>query len=103
MTKGRPVKVRIYARAVVGLLLIIVWALVALSGLVLWLAPSGPRSGTLSLLLGLSKSEWSDVHFWIAIATYVVTILHIIIDWKTLRGVVRYLTSAHRRDRISQQ
>jgi len=26
----------------------------------------------------------------------IVTLVHIIIDWKALRGVVRYLTSVHR-------
>jgi hypothetical protein len=98
MGKGRPVKVKIYARAVVALLLITAWGLVTLSGLVLWLAPAGPRSGRQSLLLGLTKSEWSDVHFWIAVAAFIVTVVHIIIDWKALRGVVRYLTSTHRKD-----
>ena len=102
MGKGRPVKVKIYARAVVALLLITTWGLVALSGLVLWLAPSGPRSGRQSLLLGLTKSEWSEVHFWIAVAAFVVTVVHIIIDWKALRGVVRYLTSTHRKDELLQ-
>jgi hypothetical protein len=98
MGKSRPIKTKIYARAVVALLLIALWSLAALSGLVLWLAPSGPRSGTQSLLLGLTKGEWSDVHFWIAVAAFVVTVVHIIIDWKALRGVVRYLTSTHRKD-----
>ena len=97
MGKGRPIKIKIYARAVVALLLITAWSLVALSGLVLWLAPSGSRSGRQLLLLGLTKGEWSDVHFWIAVATFVVTAVHIIIDWKALRGVVRYLTSTHRK------
>lgn len=96
MGKSRQIKVKIYARAVVAILLIAAWSLVAISGLVLWLAPSGPRSGRQLLLFELTKSGWSDVHFWIAIATIVVTIVHIIIDWKALRGVIRYLASIHR-------
>jgi uncharacterized RDD family membrane protein YckC len=97
MGKSRPIKIRIYARAVVALLLIALWSLAALSGLVLWLAPSGSHSGTQSLLLGLTKVEWTDVHFWIAVAAFVVTVVHIIIEWKVLRGLVRYLTSTHRK------
>jgi len=96
MVRSRRIKAKIYARAVVAIMLIAAWSLVAISGLVLWLAPSGPRSGRQLLLLGLTKSEWSDVHFWIAIATIVVTIVHVIIDWKALRGVIRYLASVHR-------
>ena len=57
MGKGRPIKVKISARAVVALLLITAWGLIALSGLVLWLAPSGSRSGRQSLLLGYPKGS----------------------------------------------
>jgi len=77
-------------------MLIAVWSFVAISGLILWLAPSGPRSGRQLLLLGLTKGEWSDVHSWIALATFLVTIVHIVIDWKALHGVIRYLVSVHR-------
>ena len=96
MQKGHPIKAKVYARAVIAILLIAAWVLVTISGVVLWLAPSGQRSGQQLLLFGLTKHEWSDVHFWIAIATIVVTIVHIIIDWKALRGVIRYLASVHR-------
>jgi hypothetical protein len=83
-------------------MLITVWSLVALTGLLLWLAPSGPRSGRQLLLLGLTKGEWGDVHFWIGVATAVVTLIHLIIDWRALRGVIRYLTSVHRNPGIRE-
>ncbi|MFC1908841.1 DUF4405 domain-containing protein [Chloroflexota bacterium] len=102
MKSNRPIKIKVYVRAVVAIMLITVWTLVALTGLLLWLAPSGARSGKQLLLLELTKGEWGDIHFWIAVATFVVTIAHIIIDWKALRGVIRYLTSAHRRPEIAQ-
>jgi cytochrome b subunit of formate dehydrogenase len=90
------IKVKVYSRAIVAIILITAWSLVTLSGLVLWLAPSGTRSGRQLLLLGLTKSEWNDVHFWIAVIAILVTIVHIVIDWKALRGVIRYMVSAHR-------
>jgi hypothetical protein len=96
MKDGHQIKVKVYARAVVAIMLIIVWSLIALTGFLLWLAPSGPQSGHQPLLLGLTKQDWGDVHFWIGVATAVVTLLHIIIDWRALRGVIRYLTSTHR-------
>ena len=67
----------------------------------LWLAPSGQRAGQQILLLGLTKSEWGDIHFWIGVATVAVTLIHLIIDWKALRGVIRYLTTVHRERGIS--
>ena len=96
MKYSRPIKVKVYARAVVAILLISVWSLVGLTGLLLWLAPSGRRSGQTELLFGLTKADWGDVHFWIAVATVVVTLIHVVIDWRALRGVIRYMASAHR-------
>ncbi|MFH1015611.1 MAG: DUF4405 domain-containing protein [Chloroflexota bacterium] len=100
MQTRRPIKVKVYVRAVVAILLITVWALVAVTGFLLWLAPEGRQSGQSILALGLTKQEWGDVHLWIAVAVFIVTVVHIIIDWKALRGVIRYLVSAHRRPEI---
>jgi hypothetical protein len=96
MKRDNKIKIRVYARAIVAIMLITVWALVALSGLVLYLAPSGQRSGRQLLLMDLTKNQWSEVHFWIAMATFLITIVHIIVDWKALMGVLRYLTSVYR-------
>jgi len=100
MKYRRPIKVKVYARAVVAIMLVTVWSLVALTGLLLWLAPEGRQAGRQLLLLGLTKNEWGDIHFWIAVAVLTVTVVHIIIDWKALRGVVRYLASVHRGPKV---
>ena len=96
MKQKRPINVKVYTRAVVAIMLFTVWTLVGLTGLLLWLAPSGSGSGKEALLFELTKSEWGEVHFWFSVATLAVTVVHLIIDWKALRGVLRYLTSAHR-------
>lgn len=101
MESKQAIKPRIYARAVVAIALITVWILSAVSGFILWLAPEGHQSGQQQLLFGITKQSWGDIHFWISIAAIVITILHIIIDWKALRGVLRYLTSVHR-DQIAR-
>lgn len=100
MRDSRPIKMKVYARAVVAILLITVWVLAAFTGLLLWLAPEGPRSGRQLLLLNLTKSEWGDIHFWVSVAVLIVTLVHIIIDWRALRGVIRYLISIHRSPEI---
>ncbi len=101
MPYRRPIKIKVYTRAVVAIALVIVWVLVSLTGLLLWLAPSGQRSGQRLILFDLTKSEWGDIHFWVAVAVLIVTLVHIIIDWKALRGVIRYLISTHRERGIS--
>jgi len=96
MTQRRLIKPKVYLRSVIAIILFVVWGLVSSSGLLLWLAPTGPRSGQQPLLLGLIKTEWGEIHFWFAVATFAVTVIHIIIDWKALRGCVRYMTTTHR-------
>ena len=96
MSARRAIKPKIYARAMIAIALIIVWALSAFSGLILWLAPEVRRAGQQPLLFGITKENWGEIHFWICVAVVIVTIIHIIIDWKALRGVIRYLTSVHR-------
>ena len=100
MIQSRPIKPKVYLRSVIAIILFVVWGLVSSSGLLLWLAPPGPRSGYQPLLLGLTKSEWGDIHFWFAVAAFAVTIIHIILDWKALRGCVRYMTTTHRSPQI---
>ena len=92
----RPVNVRAYVRAVVAVLLIVVWSLAAFSGILLWLAPVGPRAGQALLLLGLTKRAWGDLHFWVSMAALAVTVVHIVVDWRALCGCIRYLTSVQR-------
>ena len=96
MLDKRAIKPKIYARAVIAVALITVWILSAFSGLILWLAPEVRRAGQQPLLFGITKESWGEIHFWICVAVVIVTIIHIIIDWKALRGVIRYLTSVHR-------
>lgn len=101
MPEKRVIKPKVYARAVTAIALIIVWLLSAFSGLILWLAPDLRQAGQQPLLFGITKQNWGEIHFWICVVVVVVTLVHIIIDWKALRGVIRYLTSVHR-DTITQ-
>ena len=102
MKVKRPIKVKVYARAVVAIMQITVWSLAGLTGLLLWLAPEVRRAGQIPLLFDLTKQEWGDIHFWVCAAALAVTVIHIILDWKALRGVIRYMTSAHRSPRVSE-
>ncbi len=96
MSERRRIKPKVYVRAVTAIALIITWSLSAFSGLILWLSPDVRQAGRQLLLFGITKQNWGEIHFWICVAVVVVTIVHIIIDWKALRGVIRYLTSVHR-------
>jgi cobalamin synthase len=96
MPNRRPIKVKVYTRAITAIALITAWVLSAFSGLVLWLAPEVRQAGKQPLLFNITKQEWGEIHFWICVAVVAVTIIHIILDWRALRGVIRYMTSVHR-------
>ena len=78
-------------RGLVSICLLLSWAISALSGFVLYLAPEGQRSGKAILLFGLAKHGWSEFHTWVSFLALGITLLHIIIDWRILVAVVKYL------------
>ena len=84
-----------YFRSIIAITMITVWSAMVITGFLLYVAPSGPRSGRL-LILFLTKGQWGDLHFWIGLLAILVTVMHIIIDWKALRGCLRYLASLDR-------
>jgi hypothetical protein len=101
MERHRRISVKAYTRAIVAISLIIVWSLSAFTGFLLWLAPSGPRAGRL-VLLGLTKGQWGDLHFWFSVAALIVTLVHVAVDWRALRGYIRYITRVHRSPRMGE-
>ncbi|HXV84101.1 MAG TPA: DUF4405 domain-containing protein [Candidatus Binatia bacterium] len=82
--------------------MMVMWSLVTVSGFLLWVAPSGPRSGYRLLFWGLTKREWGDLHLWFSLIALGVTLLHIVIDWRGLCGCLRYLATVHRSDKLEE-
>lgn len=78
-------------RGIIGIGLLSFWTISALSGFILYLAPEGQGSGRISLLFGLAKHQWLDLHTWFSFLALGVTILHVIIDWKVLVAVIKLL------------
>lgn len=93
--RHRPSAQKARLRALIAMTLIVLWVLAALTGFLLYVAPAGPRSGGLIMFI-LTKAQWADVHFWLSVAASLVTIMHIVIDWKALTACVRFLTSVER-------
>jgi hypothetical protein len=61
---ARPINLKTYSCAVIAIIMMVTWSLVTVSGLLLWIAPSGPRSGYRLLFLSFTKREWGDLHLW---------------------------------------
>lgn len=94
MATARPRQrhLRNLLRPYLAILLIAVWLLTTATGALLWLvAPEGPRSGREEFFLGLTKSDWSDIHLWVSVAVVAITVTHLAIDWPAFKGAVRHL------------
>lgn len=50
--------------------------------------PGGMRRPIL-LLWGMSRHEWSNIHFWLAIALLAVLSLHLVLHWKWIVCMVK--------------
>jgi hypothetical protein len=72
-------------RALTSVLMTLGFALLALSGLMLFLAPPGRVANwTNWTILGLRKSEWGGVHIWFGTLFLVMTALHVFFNWRPL-------------------
>jgi len=96
MKPRRSINPKAYTRAVVAIALLVSWSLAAFTGFLLWFAPRGSGAGRLPLLLGLTRHTWGDVHFVMSVIALGITVMHLVIDWRALRGVLHYLISVHR-------
>jgi hypothetical protein len=83
-------------RGLVSLALLVSWGIAALSGLILYLAPEGRRSGRTILFLDLTKQGWSEIHTWISFLALGITLLHIVVDWKILVAIIKYLVKGEK-------
>lgn len=92
MKKVNPL---VYTKGVIGLLLLVVWSIVAVTGFIMWMAPHGQGTGSQSFLLNMSRHDWGELHFWFAVTAVVVTIVHIVVDWKPFVSSLKHIFKAH--------
>lgn len=75
---------------------------IAVTGLILryMLPPGSGRFGEIGLggfgagrpvtvLWGLSRHEWGDIHFWLSVAILIVLAFHLVLHWRWISAVVR--------------
>ncbi len=47
----------------------------------------GRREHAIDLYWGLSRHEWGEIHFWLALAFLVLLIVHLILHWNFIRAM----------------
>lgn len=80
----------------------IIFLVVSISGLISWLALGGGYQGGRNpayntLVLGLARDGWNDLHLWMGVAMISLTLLHLALHWKWILCTLRnFLHSAKR-------
>jgi hypothetical protein len=90
-----------YIRAAITITLIVVWNWAVLTSFLLYLGPSGLRSGW-PVTFFLTRGEWRDALFWTGMVATLITIIHLAVDWLVLQGCIHYLVSADRPSGIGE-
>ena len=75
-------------RVFVVMLMVIGFAVIVLSGVILYAAPHGRASREWQALF-LSKREWQDVHIVFGLLFAIAGLVHIWLNWKPLLGYLR--------------
>lgn len=92
MSRRNPL---VYTKGVIGILLLTVWSAVLGTGIVMWLAPRGQGRGSEPVLLSLTRHDWGDLHLYLALTAIVITIVHVVIDWKPFVNCVKHVVTTH--------
>ena len=87
----RIINWKIQIKGWVSLILLFAWSFVLATGIIMYLAPHGQGMGSKAFLLGLSRHEWGEFHWWLAVAAVVFTIIHVIVDWKPFTGLLKHM------------
>lgn len=94
MKRKQKINFRIYLRAIVTLGLLLACTLVTFTGFLLWLFPRGQVAHGF-IFWGLTRHGWGDIHFIISLVALGLTVIHIILYWRSLSQLVRYLITVH--------
>jgi len=97
MSKPKPIRIKTILRALIALSMLIIWSFVLMTGIFLWLAPRGQGAGQTDYIIGLNRHEIGDIHFYFSVIAVILTLVHVFIDWKAFKGLMRYLVHAGHR------
>lgn len=86
---------KIYSKGIIALMLLIFWTGVATTGIIMWMAPHGQGMGSKSFFLNMNRHDWGDIHLYLALTAIILTIIHVIIDWKQFVNSLKHIIRVH--------
>jgi hypothetical protein len=73
--------------------------LAATGGIIKFVLPQG--SGHFSMLWGMDRHGWGEIHFWIAIVVATAMVLHVILHWQWIVGMIHGASGKGSRIRVA--
>jgi len=72
-------------RALISVLVALCFLMLAVTGMVLFISPPGRVANwTNWSVLGLRKSEWGGIHIWFGLLFLMVSVWHLVLDWRPM-------------------
>ena len=76
------------------------------SGIVLWLMPSGGYRGGRGLAapptaLGLSHDLWNDLHVWGSVALVALVLVHLVVHWCWIKKLPKILSKPRKKTTLT--
>ncbi|AZR72822.1 hypothetical protein BBF96_05090 [Anoxybacter fermentans] len=82
----------IKVRGIISLLLLILFIVISVTGIGLWLAPSGRIARQIEWsFLGLNKELLEDLHTYTGFIMIFLTIVHLLLNYKMLFNEIKHL------------
>jgi len=83
-------KVPAWVKGIIDLLLIVVFIIVVLSGIALYLAPSGKIAKMIGwTFLGLSKDTWKNLHIHFGLIMIGLVVVHIVLGFNRMVAMLK--------------
>jgi len=91
----KPTRRKLSTRGFTSLLLMLSFLVMGVSGVVLYLTPKGRVANwTDWTILGLGKEDWAAVHINNSILFLIVSVVHLVLNWKLFWGYIKKRTAA---------
>lgn len=71
--------------------LLVMLAMVATGFLLKWILPPGSRGGQGLRLWDMTRHDWGDLHFWLAVALCLLMLVHVLLHWSWVCTLVARL------------
>lgn len=68
--------------------LLVMLAMVATGFLLKWVLPPGSRGGHGLQFWGMTRHDWGDLHFWLAVALLLLIFVHVLLHWSWVCALV---------------